>query len=329
MKTAKVNTVLGPVSADDLGVTLMHEHVIFGFPGWSGDCTIGPFDRDAALKASQDLFDELKGYGLKTFVDATPNETGRDPGFLKEVSEKCEVNIVCATGFYTEGTGASAYFKYRNMIADASEEIYEMFMREITDGIAGTGVKAGVIKLASSNSEITDYERLFFRAAARAQKETGVPIITHTQNGTMGPQQAQLLIDEGADPGRIMIGHMSDNTDIRYHMEVLKTGAYDAFDRMGLQFVEGCPMDEEKYPVILGLIAAGHADRIMISHDYIIYMLGRPTPERPDFLAELMKNYHPSHLFKNIIPMMKKAGVTDDQVNSIIIDNPRRLFSGQ
>ncbi len=328
MKQTVVNTVTGPISPDDLGVTLMHEHVIFGYPGWYGDCTMAPFDREAAVSAGLETMAEVKAYGVKSFVDATPNETGRDPELLKEVSEKSGINIICATGFYFEDMGASPYFKFRNIVSDATEEIYEMFMTEITHGIGKTGIKAGVIKLASSKDMITDYERMFFKAAARAQKETGVPIITHTQGGSMGPEQAQLLIDEGADPARIMIGHMSDSTDIHYHMEVLNKGVYDAFDRMGIQIVEDCPMENEKYAVIMGLIGTGHINRIILSHDTIAYWLGRPSPELPEPFRPLLENWHVTHLFKNIIPFLKNAGISDEQVKTILEDNPRRLFKG-
>jgi phosphotriesterase-related protein len=328
MKSTRVNTVSGPVSPDDLGITLMHEHVIFGYPGWYGDCTMAPFNRDAAVAAGLKTMEEIKAYGVETFVDATPNETGRDPELLKEVSEKSGVNIICATGFYFEEMGASPYFKFRRAVGNAEEEIYEMFMREITQGIGKTGIKPGIIKLASSKGAISDYDRMFFAAGARAQKETGVPIITHTQGGSMGPDQARLLIDGGADPAQIMIGHMSDNVDIHYHMEVLKTGVYDSFDRMGIQVVENCPMDIEKYAVILGLIGTGHLNRIILSHDTIAYWLGRPNPELPEAYRPLLENYHVTHVFKNIIPFFKKAGITDEQIKTIMADNPRRLFAG-
>jgi len=182
-----VNTVCGPVAPEDLGVTLMHEHIVFGYPGWYGDLSLAPFDRRSAVATAVNCLGPLKEYGLKTVVDATPNECGRDPQLLHEVADTAGINIICATGYYYEGEGAPAYFKFRSAFADAVAEIYEMFMREITVGIGETGIKAGVIKVASSKGIITDYEKMFFRAAARAQKETGVPIITHTQEGTMGP----------------------------------------------------------------------------------------------------------------------------------------------
>lgn len=320
-----VNTVCGQVSPEKLGVTLMHEHIVFGYPGWYGDSTIAPYQRNAAVDTAVNALAPLLGFGLKTVVDATPNECGRDPEVCREVADKTGLNIVCATGYYFEAEGAPAYFKFRSTLADAGAEIFEMFMREITVGIGKTGIKAGVIKIASSKGMITDYEKMFFRAAARAQKETGVPIITHTQEGTMGPEQVEFLIAEGADPRHIVIGHMSDNTDIRVHLAVTGRGAYSGFDRMGLQGLAGCPMDAQRYPVIIGLIGAGWERQITLSHDSVLTWLGRPLT-LPEEAMPLVRDWHPGHVFLNIIPILKKAGVSDEQVNTIMVDNPQRIF---
>jgi phosphotriesterase-related protein len=324
MNTPKVNTVTGQISPDDLGITLMHEHIVFGYPGWYGDHTCAPDNRKDSLDIGLKVMEDIKAWGVKTFVDATPNDTGRDPLLLKEISEKSGVNIVCATGFYYEDMGAPAYFKSRRGAGHAEDEIHEMFMREITEGIGDTGIRAGVIKLASSKDAITDYEKMFFKAAAKVQKETGIPIITHTQNGTMGPQQAQLLIDEGANPGQIMIGHMTDNTNIKYHVEVLSKGVFDGFDRMGIQGMRGFPTDQEKCAVILGLIGIGYCDKIILAHDTVAKWLGRPQgPMHP-----MMKDWVPTHVLKNIIPFLKHAGLTEEQAHTLMVDNPRRLFAG-
>lgn len=199
-----VNTVTGMINADQFGTTLVHEHVIFGYPGYQGDVTLGPFDRESALQTCLATASRVKAHGVQTIVDATPNECGRDPEFLRAVSEQSGLNIVCATGYYYEGEGGTTYFKFRSTLGDIAEEVYEMMLTEITKGIGRTGIKAGVIKLASSKDTITPYEQVFFRAGARVQRETGVPIITHTQEGALGPEQAELLLAEGADPHKIM-----------------------------------------------------------------------------------------------------------------------------
>jgi phosphotriesterase-related protein len=325
---ATVNTVLGPVSPDDLGITLTHEHICYGYPGWEGDQTVAPFDRRKIVRTALEMMGQLKTLGVKTLVDATPNDGGRFPEILREVSEKSGVNIICSTGYYYEEEGMPAYWKFRRSLGDVSGEVHELFSKEITEGIRDTGIRAGAIKVGTGKGQITEYERMMFEVAARVQKDTGVPIITHTQEGTLGPEQAALLVSAGADPGRVQIGHMSDNTDIRYQLETLKHGVYVAFDRMGIQVLAGCPMDAERYGVLIGLIGTGHGNRIMISHDYVATWLGRPL-NIPEAALPLIGNWHPTHLFKNVIPALKKGGVTDDQIHTILEDNPRRLFGGQ
>jgi len=329
MSSVKVNTVCGAISSDELGLTLVHEHLTIGMPGWEYDNTIAPFNRREAVNACLETMDGIKNFGVKTFIDPAPMDVGRMPELYREVSEKSGVNVICSTGYYSESAGASVYWRTLSGFKDIVDDIAEMFIAEITKGIAETGIKAGAIKVASSTGAITDYEKHFFRAAAKAQKETGVPIITHTTGGSMGPEQAKLLISEGADPKKIMIGHMSDNTDIKYHLEVLKYGVYDSIDRLGMQGIEGMPMDEERYPVIMELINTGYNDQLMLSHDSIAFWLGRPIFEMiPEEAKWMIANSHPTHLFNNILPILKKGGVTDHQIKIILEDNPRRLFEG-
>jgi phosphotriesterase-related protein len=323
-----INTVCGPISPEKLGKTLMHEHFAFGYPGYQGDITMAPFDREAIVKVGIDMAKQVKAYGVQTVVDATPNECGRDPLLLREISEKSGLNIICASGYYYEGEGGPAYFKVRaemSDVADVAEEIYEMFKTEVTKGIAHTGIKPGVFKLASSRDAITDYEQMFFKAAARVSKEDGIPIITHTQEGRQGPEQADLLISEGADAKRIMIGHIGGNSDIDYLMRVLEKGVYIGFDRFGVQG-EKFALDTRREACVIGLIGLGYANKIMLSHDWVNYWLGRPMIW-PELVAKLFANYSPTHIFKDVIPVLKKAGITDEQINIIMVENPKEIFT--
>ncbi|KAF0994909.1 phosphotriesterase [Geobacillus sp. TFV-3] len=321
-----VETVLGPVPVERLGKTLIHEHFLFGYPGFQGDVTRGPFREDEALRVAVEAAEKMKRHGIQTVVDPTPNDCGRNPAFLRRVAEETGLNIICATGYYYEGEGAPPYFKFRQLLGTAEDDIYHMFMAELTEGIADTGIKAGVIKLASSKGRITEYEKLFFRAAARAQKETGAVIITHTQEGTMGPEQAAYLLEHGADPKKIVIGHMCGNTDPDYHRRTLAYGVYIAFDRFGIQGMVGAPTDEERVRTLLALLRGGYADRIMLSHDTVNLWLGRPF-ELPGPFAEMMKNWHVEHLFVNIIPVLKYEGISDEVLEQMFIGNPAALFS--
>nr|WP_240984777.1 phosphotriesterase-related protein [Acididesulfobacillus acetoxydans] len=322
---ATVNTVLGPVGADKLGKTLVHEHFVFGYAGFEGDTTLGEFDPEAALQTGIDVAEKLKVHGVKTVVDATTNECGRNPDLLRKIAEKTGLQIVCSTGYYYEGESAPAYFKFRAGLGDAETEVYQMFEKELTEGIGKTGIKAGVIKLASSKDVITDYEKMFFRAAAKVQKETGVTIITHTQEGTMGAEQAELLISAGADPSRILIGHMCGNTQLADHVRVLKTGVFVGFDRFGLEGVVGAPLDAVREAVLIGLMGTGYGKQILLSQDTVNFWLGRPLV-LPPVVQQMLAQWHPTHIFEEVIPVLKKAGITDEQIDMLLIENPRRLF---
>jgi len=321
---AMVNTVLGPVSAGDLGATLMHEHLVLGHPGWECDALAAPYDRHAIADVCGEALEKAKAYGLKTMVEASPIDLNRDVELARIVSERTGVNVIVATGMYTEAMGNSAHFRFRAAMADTTAEMCETFVKEITQGIGDSGIKPGVIKVATGRGEISSYEERVLRAAARAQNETGVPIITHTEGGTMGPEQADILISEGADPRRIVIGHIGGNANLQYHTSVLDKGVYIAFDRLGIDIMFP---DTLRKACIIGLVGIGYADRIMLSHDYSPYWLGRSS-EMPEIAKALMANWSYSHVFKDIVPALREAGVSDQKIDSMMVDNPRRLFGG-
>ncbi|MBP2258668.1 phosphotriesterase family protein [Virgibacillus alimentarius] len=314
--TDSIETVTGTIPIDEMGKTLIHEHFLFGYPGFEGDVTLGPFKQEEAVENAVAAARNVMKYGVKTVVDPTPNECGRNPEVLKKVSEITGLQIVCATGYYYEGEGAPPYFKFRQMLGTAEKDIYEMFITEVNDGIAKTGIRPGITKLASSKDEITSYEQMFFEAAARVHRETGILLVTHTQEGTMGPEQAEMLIDLGVDPSKIVIGHMCGNTDPAYHKRTLETGVKIGFDRFGIQQLVGTPMDEERINTLNELVKQGYENQIMLSHDSINHWLGRP-PEMNEAVASLVKNWRPTHLFKNIIPELKAKGIQDKQIEAM------------
>ncbi|WP_462411801.1 phosphotriesterase family protein [Neobacillus sp. Marseille-QA0830] len=326
MKT--VETVTGTLAVDKLGKTLIHEHIIFGYPGYQGDVTLGPFNEEEVLEQAIGIARQMQSYGVETVVDPTPNECGRNPLFLKKVSEATGLNIICATGYYYEGEGAPPYFKFRQGLGTAEQEIYEMFKVEITEGIAGTGIKPGIIKLASSRDRITEYEQMFFRAAAKVQQETGIVILTHTQEGTMGPEQAKMLIELGADPSKIIIGHMCGNTNPDYHKQVLDQGVRIGFDRFGIQMMVGAPFDHERVATLVALIKDGYEDQILLAHDTVNIWLGR-QPVMNEQVTQIMENWHPGHIFDNILPSLREQGVTETQIDKMLGGNAVGLFAGE
>ncbi len=319
----QIQTVTGPIEAAQMGRTFCHEHLIFGYGGWEGDLTrSGPFDPDVAVRAISELLEPQRACGLSTVVDATPNDCGRDPVVLRRVSEATGIRVICSTGYYYELSGGSMYFKMRARYGNPADELYELMTKELTEGIADTGVRAGVIKAASGKDEISEYERWVLTAAAKASRDVGVPVITHTEEGTCAVEQAKLLIAEGARPEKIQIGHVGTRMDLDYYKRILDCGVYIAFDRIGLESIMGMLTDTERANVVARLIRAGYGDRILLSHDVIGYKKGTPTPPA----ASLLPNYNWGNIFHVFIPRLLEEGVTEAEAERLLVDNPARLY---
>jgi phosphotriesterase-related protein len=324
-----INSALGPISPDKLGWTLVHEHLQSAYTGWYADASMAPYDREAALQACLKACETAKAVGIQTIIDATANDMGgRDPLLYKELSQKTGLNIIFATGLYTEAEGAPAYWRMRTAFGtDISKMISEMMIKEITEGVGTTGIKAGVIKVASG-PVMTDYEKAVHKAAAIAQKATGVPIITHTQGPTGGPEQADFLISQGADPKKVMIGHVNNSKDVNYHKSILQKGVNIAFDRFGIAGLLGGAPDSVSVQNIATLCQEGYANKIMLSHDTMNFWLSRPI-EVPEAYMKMLADWRIDHVSKDIIPALKAQGVTDDQIKTMMVDNPKNLFLGQ
>ena len=322
-----VNSITGPLKSSQLGRTLMHEHFLFGYCGYQGDVTLGGFREEEYTQACLKAVEDAKAYGIRTIVDATTNECGRNVRFLKKIADMTGIQIICSTGYYFEKESCFAYWNFRKAFADIEQEIYDMMMAEVTKGIDGTDIKAGVIKLASSYNQITPMEEIFFKAAARVQKNTGVVIITHTQQGTMGPEQADLLIANGGIPERIAIGHMCGNIDPSYHEEVLKRGVYVNLDRFGLQGeLFHTPTDDERMDLIQTLVDKGYGNKILLGHDSVNVNLGRPMIMN-DFMKEALKDANIRTIGAKVLPGLAKRGLSEAQIDALLAANPMSLFA--
>jgi phosphotriesterase-related protein len=312
-----INTVTGTTSPEQLGTTLMHEHLLIGWAGWELDCAAPRFDRKVALKNCIERLKELRDLGLKTFVDPCPMDIGRDVTFMAEVADATGVNIICATGLYKEDLGNTAYFKQRSV-----DDIADVYVSEIQKGIGSTGIRAGIIKCATGKGQVTKYEESCLRAASRAHKKTGVPITTHTEDGTMGREQLDIFASESVDLSHVVIGHSCGASDLRYHTDMLDRGCTLGFDRFGLDFLHP---DKLRLAALIGLIGVGYESQLVLSHDTVACWLGRGLDLPPE-MAKLVQNWTPTHVFKNIVPALKRAGVTEAKIHTMMVENPRRYF---
>ena len=324
-KPGMINSALGPISADKLGTTLMHEHFVFGWGGSSADETLAPYDYQANLKTGLKVIKTAQKYGIKTIIDATPNDTGgRNPELYKTLAKETGMNIICATGLYIDELGAPAFYKSRAWTeADIPKMMAELFVKEITDGIGKSGVRAGVIKVGTS-PQMTPHEVNTHKAAVMAQMATGLPIITHTEGPLPGVAQAEFLLKQGANPKKVAIGHISNSRDIEYHKAVLAKGVYIAFDRFGLDIITP---DEVNIKNVAELCKLGFTEKIMLSHDTVNVWLGRPTVV-PEKYIKLFANWRIDHISKDVIPALKAQGITDEQIKIMMVENPKKLFLG-
>lgn len=333
-----VNTVTGPISVDQLGPTLMHEHVMIGIPGWEND-TIrpGPRRRDA-LAIGVDRIAELQARGVQSMLDPCPNDLGRDVELMSELSVRTGFQIICATGFYREGLGAAPYWHFRGGIGklfagggNLVEDIAELMIHELTRGIGSTGVRAGIIKVGSGHDQISPYERTMFAAAVLASNATGAPITTHTEGGILGDQQQALLLEGGVPGHRIIIGHSCNSWSEDYHLGILERGSYLGFDQFGshrLFPVQQIPQDEDKARALAALIGKGHANRIVISHDTVWCWRGEPIPlPRADLKQKMIEASRPIIVHDEIIPRLLAIGVNQADIDIMLIENPKRYFA--
>ncbi len=321
-----VNTVCGPIDVHQLGTTLMHEHLLIGYPGWEADTLHPGPTREQMLATCVDKVRAMQELGVQSMLDPCPNDLGRDVALAREVAERTGFNIICATGLYKEDEGGFAYWHFRRQAGIAVEAMAELFIRELTEGIGDTGIRAGIIKVATGVGRISDYEYLVLEAAARAALETGAPITTHTDQGTMGDAQQQFLIDQGVPAHRIIIGHSCGSADHAYHMKIVEGGSYLGFDRFGLDILVP---DAQRVESLVKLLQQGKEQQVVVSHDSVWCTRGEPFP--PELLAAANTDnlFDPTHFHRHIIPQLLEAGITQGQIDTLLRDNPRRFFAGE
>jgi len=315
--------VTGSITPDALGRTLMHEHLLVGYGGWESDTIRPGTSATDHFRVAVDRIQELQGLGFTTLLDPCPNDLGRDVELMAKVAQHTGFQIICSTGLYKQAEGGHPYWSFRSRFGSGTEAMTELFVRELTDGIGSTGIRAGIIKVATGPGAMTDYERMIFDAAAAAAVATGAPITTHTDEGTIGDLQQQVLTAGGVPAHRIVIGHSCGTSDHAYHLRIARGGSYLGFDRFGLEMLHP---DAERVASLVALIRAGAGDRVVVSHDSVWCWRGEPVP--PALLAEVQQTWNPTHFSLRIAPQLRDAGVSDTEIDALLVDNPRRFFAG-
>ena len=306
-----VETARGPVPTAELGPTLMHEHVVTRSPGVQENWP-HLWDRGSILDLAERKLNDLHGRGIRTIVDLTTVDLGRDIDLIAGVARRSRVNIIVATGVW--------WMPQRYFSAHGVDAVADLFVRDITQGIASSGVKAAIIKVATDTAGVTPVIDNILRAAARAQKKTGVPISTHTwAAGRTGELQQAIFAQEGVDLRRVIIGHSGDSEDLGYLRGLMERGSTIGMDRFGL---DNFLPTAKRVEVLAKLCAEGYAARMVLSHDANCWT---------DMLSEDAKrrtrpHWHYNHIPDDILPALRKAGVSEDQIEQMLVRNPRAIF---
>lgn len=309
-----VETALGPVATANLGPTLMHEHIVTRSPGvyenWPH-----LFERDAVLALAERKMADLAARGIRTIVDLTTVDLGRDIGLIVDVARRCQIQVIVATGVW--------WMPPRYFSAHGIDAAADLFIRDITQGIATSGVKAAIIKCATDTAGVTPVIDNVLRAAARAQIATGVPISTHTwAAGRSGDAQQAIFAQEGVDLRRVIIGHSGDTEDFGYLRGLMQRGSTIGMDRFGLDHL--LPM-AKRVEVVARLCAEGYASQMVLSHDANCWT---------DTLSEEEKrrtrpHWHYNHISDDIVPALRAAGVTEEHIAQMLVHNPRAIFEAR
>lgn len=322
--TSLVESMTGVVPADQLGTTLIHEHLIVSDPELDLNLPHPEWDEDRVRSRLRAQLDQLSALGVETIVDLTVPGLGRNVGRIAQLVHDSAVQIVVSTGYYTSGV-LPLFFRLNGpgRLVTGPDPLTEMFLNDITAEIAGTSVRAGMIKVASDDRGITEDVARVFRAAAAAQRQTGVPITTHSDPTTRsGLEQQQLLGQLGVPLDRVVIGHSGDSTDIGYLRELAEAGSFIGFDRFGMTHMG---RDADRLRTLQTLLELGYQDHIVLSQDAAVF--SRMTP--PTWRARHAPQWRMDHLHTTILPQLRAAGIDSRLERQLLVDNPRRVLVGE
>lgn len=320
---ATVPTFRGAVAADDLGPTLIHEHIFVTDPVLDRDMPHPEWDEDEAVAKAVAGLRDVHDLGVRTVVDLTVPGLGRDVARVQRVAAEAPVALIAATGWYAD-TALPPFFRLNGpgRVVDGPDPLEALFLRDIREGIQGTDVRAGMIKIVSDAAGFTPDVQDVFRAAAAAQRETGVPITTHSHAPTRGGlEQQRMLTHLGVPLDRVVIGHSGDSDDIDYLRRIADAGSYLGFDRFGMAHMAP---DEQRIAMLMELLDEGYEERIVLSHDAAFF--SRVTP--PSWRATAAPDWHMERIHTGILPRLRAAGIGGGTIDMMMVTNPRRILAG-
>lgn len=302
----KIRTLLGDIPPSDLGVTACHEHLIWRVPEpYTNDDPDLGFDSVTAAVSEIQTF---KSAGGNALVEMTTAEIGRRPLDLLQISQLTEIHIIAASGHHKDK------FSAKPLKGKSVDEIAEGIITDITIGMDNTALKAGIIKAATSLNTATKSEKRVIQAVGISHRATGAPVSTHTEAGTYAIEQVELLIKAGVAPEKLLVGHLDRELKAQTYLDLAKKGVYLGFDQIGKSKYWS---DAARVDLIKMLVKAGYSRQILISTDSARKSAWQTYNSKTDGIA---------HLFVNFIPSLSSAGVSDDVIQLIMVDNPACLL---
>jgi predicted metal-dependent phosphotriesterase family hydrolase len=310
--TGHVQTVRGPLDPAELGFTLPHEHTAISLWHIPNRWDYWELRRDEPVITAE--LARFVAAGGSCLVDLTMPGVGRDPTWLAGLSEATGLAIVMGAGWYREAYYPPEARIDRRSVDDLADEI----VRDASDGVGPTNVRAGIIgEIGTDKPWVSAQEERVHRAAARAARRTGLAITTHAVQSTVGLDQLAIFDQEGADLSRVVIGHADSHPDPAYHRAIVERGASVEFDFLGMSFT---PLERHGegriVESICDLLAAGHAERILLSQDVC----------HDSQLTRYGGNGY-TYLADAFLPRLREAGVSDEEIRTITVENPRRLLT--
>ena len=310
-----VRTLTGDVPPSALGRTLIHEHLALDWGEMLGRPKVLNFDYDEMVDRLVGKMQELAAVGMGAMTECTPYGCGRYVDLYKDVARRSPIRIVASTGFFHE-TWCPIHPIAALMDSD---QMAELFTREITEGMGGTLIKAGLIKCATGEGRVSPKEEQVLRAAARARRRTGCPIITHTTNG-LGQEQLDIFESEGVRPDEVIISHVGfEPNPLDSSIALLRRGANVSFDRIG--FKAFLP-DEHWIELVGNALRQGYVGQVMLAHDAAVSAYGLEESSG----EHTWDDY--TYIARVFIPrLQREAGVSDAQVTAMLEENPQRVLT--
>ena len=301
-------TVLGPIPAGELGVTLPHEHIFLDFIG-AAQVSKDRYDSEVVFDATLPHLEQVKGLGCDSLVECTPAYIGRDTSLLKRLAKASGLHLLTNTGYYG---AAKNKFLPSHAFTETADQLAARWLNEWKDGIDGTSIRPGFIKIGVDSGPLPDVHRNLVRAAARTHLASGLTIAAHTGNGVAAMEELGVLKSEGVSPSAFIWVHAQSERNEEVHTRAAEMGAWLSFDGISPKSVE------RHVKLVNAMKERGLLKRVLVSHDAGGYDFNKPNDG-------VFRPY--DTLFNTFLPALKEAGFTHEEIQQLLVENPREAFT--